>query len=260
MRPCDQDLNAEFYTDTDLVGDYSSRSLRPVEELIFDRYRSELSGSVLSVGCGTGRLVSHLCHGASAIHGIDISAAMVEYCRRTVPKGTFSQTDMRDLGSLDHDPFDVVLASFNVLDAVDHADRRRTLAGFRDALASGGLLIMSSHNLAIAPRVVGPGRDVLAHLRSRELRIAARGAFHLPRRVRNNRRLRGFEATGSGFAIVNDVAHDYSLLHYYVSPAAQRQQLAAHGFELIECLDLEGRRLQVGDESESPELHYVARL
>jgi hypothetical protein len=120
---------------------------------------------------------------------------------------------------------------------------------------------MSSHNLAYASKVAGPGHDVLDSLRSGRLKQAAASAARLPRSSRNHRRLRKQEESGPGYALVNDLAHDYSLLHYYVSPASQRRQLAANGFELLECRDLGGRVLDVGETApDCSELHYVARL
>ncbi len=47
---------------------------------------------------------------------------------------------------------------------------------------------------------------------------------------------------------------------YYIAPAAQVRQLEAHGFEVLEVLDRDGRPLQAGDDAPaSPHLHYVAR-
>jgi hypothetical protein len=83
--------------------------------------------------------------------------------------------------------------------------------------------------------------------------------MRLPLRLRNRRRLRSLQRAEPGYALVNDEAHDFSVLHYYISPDAQRRQLAEHGFELMECLDLDGREVAEGAAARScPELHYVA--
>ena len=63
-----------------------------------------------------------------------------------------------------------------------------------------------------------------------------------------------------GYAIVNDSAYNFSLLHYYLSRDAQQQQFADHGFELIDCLDIDGRWVGPGEPAPgSVELHYAAR-
>jgi SAM-dependent methyltransferase len=52
--------------------------------------------TVLDVGCGTGKPVSHmLAEAGHHVHGIEISARMVEIARRQVPSGTFESADMR---------------------------------------------------------------------------------------------------------------------------------------------------------------------
>ena len=259
--PGPTDSNVGYYRGADLVGSYDTGDLRSVEAYILDRYRDDFSGRVLEVGCGGGRLIRRLVGMAPEVHGIDISAAMVAHCRDAYPEAEFSQMDMRDLGKSDQQPFDAVLASFNILDAVDHADRRLTLAGFRSKLAPGGLLVMSSHNIASAPSVPGPAALIVAQVRARRFRAAAGSVVRYPRRARNRRRLRKRETSGPDYAIVNDPAHDYSLLHHYVSVASQVRQLSAHGFQVLESLDLSGRPLEAGDDApDCSEIHYVARV
>ena len=81
----------------------------------------------------------------------------------------------------------------------------------------------------------------------------------MPRRVANRRRLRPLERGQPGYAIVNDSAHDYSILHYYISRDAQARQLRAR-LRLVEALDLEARPVEPArTPRDSSELHYVAR-
>ncbi len=50
------------------------------------------------------------------------------------------------------------------------------------------------------------------------------------------------------------------MLHYYVSRASQANQLSDLGFELVECLDLDGQAVGAGDDAVGcSELHYGAR-
>jgi hypothetical protein len=76
----------------------------------------------------------------------------------------------------------------------------------------------------------------------------------------NRRRLRPYERQEEGYAIVNDEAHDFGLLHYYIDRDAQERQLADAGLDLIECIDRNGRSVAPGDHAaDSSELYYVAR-
>jgi SAM-dependent methyltransferase len=231
-----------------------------VEAELFVRYRAELSGHVLEIGCGAGRLTRELCKLSDQVQAIDVSAAMVERCRQVCPQATVSQRDLRDLGGYETGSFDALVAPFNVIDVLDDADRNRVLEEFARILSAGGLLIMSTHNRAYAPRVVGPGRQLLANVRARKLRSTIAGVVYMPRKVANHRRLRRHERFEPGYAILNDDAHDHSMLHYYISRDDQVKQLGDHGFELLECLDLDAQPVAAGEAAPaSPELHYVAR-
>ena len=253
-------LSTDFWAGADLVRAYSGTDLRPVEAVLLERHHEALSGRVLELGVGAGRVTRHLCAIASEVHGIDVSQAMVEHAQAACPEAIIVRRDLRDLSEYEPAPFDALLAPFNVLDVLDHAERERALEGFGRVLAPDGLLIMSSHNRAHAPFVVGPGRQLLEHLRARRLRSVAAGVVRLPRRVANRHRLGRLEQRGSGYAIVNDSAHDYSILHYYISRDDQARQLGEAGFELIECLDLEAQPVANGGGAPtSSELHYVAR-
>jgi SAM-dependent methyltransferase len=252
-------LNAERWERGDLVDSYSIRVLRPVEETLLDRYRVEFEGRVLELGCGAGRLTGHLCERAREVHAIDLSPAMVAYCQRTYPGATFSVGDLRDLSAFDERGYDVVFAPFNVLDVLGDSARRATLKRLHDLLADGGLLVMSSHNLHYAMRMrprmrlhvrllVGSPRRPIASLRS------------LPSRLRNRRRLRPLQRHEDDHAVLNDEAHDFSVLHYYVSPDVQQRQMREAGYEFLECLDLAGGRVEPGEAAVyCSELHYVAR-
>ena len=81
----------------------------------------------------------------------------------------------------------------------------------------------------------------------------------LPRRWRNRRRLAKLEHRGADHAILNDSAHDYALLHYYISRDDQERQLRDLDLELLECLDLAGQVVPAGRAGDGPSLHYVAR-
>jgi SAM-dependent methyltransferase len=248
-------LNADFWARGDQVSYYATEELRAAERTLLERHRDALAGRVLELGCGAGRLTGHLCELARMLHAVDLSPAMVAFCRSRYPRAVFSEADLRDLSQFGDDSFDVVVAPFNVLDVLGDAERRRALDQIHRALVVGGLLIMSSHNRGYSPRIaagirvlIGSPRRPAASLRS------------LPRRLRNRRRLRRLEHAESGYAIVNDDAHDFSVLHYYISRDAQGGQLADQGFELLECLDLDGLEVPAGAAAAScPELHYVAR-
>ena len=53
-------------------------------------------------------------------------------------------------------------------------------------------------------------------------------------------RNRRYEEWNDGFAIINDQAHSYTLLHYYINIETQVDQLREIGFRSVEVVDLSG--------------------
>jgi SAM-dependent methyltransferase len=239
----------------DFVQSYVRDRLLIPETMIFERYGKKLSGHVLELGCGGGRVTGHLVELAHALDAIDISPAMVAHCRLKYPQATFSEADLNDLSGFQTGSFDAVVASGCVVDVLDDTERRRLLDELARLLVPDGLMIASSHNLAFAPRIGRPTRIYARH----PLRVLE-NLVRMPRRVRNRRQLRPLERLEPDYSILVDEAHDFTLLHYYISRDAQARQLVEHDFELLECFDLKGNLVGPGETSaRSSELHYAAR-
>jgi SAM-dependent methyltransferase len=239
-----------------LVEEYAHRTLAPPEVVVLVRYRDDLRGRVLELGCGAGRLTGYLAALGGDVLGTDISNEMLDYCRRAFPEAHYELRDMTRLEAYDDASFEAVVAGNNLLDVLDDGERRRLLGEIARLLVPQGLLAMSTHNRAFAASIPTPLQTVRGSGRLAALVQLRR----LPRRLRNRRRLRSLERDESGYVLRNDEAHDFGLLHYYVGRDAQESQLREAGFELLECLDLQGRTVPPGAAAaESSTLHYVAR-
>jgi SAM-dependent methyltransferase len=247
-------VNAGVWRRGTFLNQYTSTDLRPPEALLLERHRDALSGRVLELGCGAGRVTRYLAEIATDVEAIDLSPAMVEHARQAVPAAHFHVGDMTDLTAFEAGSFDAVVATYNVLDVLDNAERSAELDGLRDLTRAGGVLIMSTHNRGFIPTLRAP------RVRFTHPRTFVADLVRLPRRLRNRRRLLPLEHEARGYAIVNDSGHDYSLLHYYISRDDQERQLAEHGFELIECVDMAGNVVPTAaTAADVSELHYVAR-
>lgn len=222
---------------------------------MLELHEEAFRGRVLELGSGAGRLTGHLIAAGGAVHGLDISPAMVAHCERAYPSGSFSVGDLTDLSAFDAGSFDAIFASFCVLDVLDDAERAAALEEIHGCLAPGGLLVFSTHNHAFAPFNRKPSQ-ILA----RNPKRVVANLLAAPRRIRNYRRLAPHILEESRYAVLVDEAHDFSLLHYYIGRDAQEQQLAERGFELLECLALDGALVERGEQAAGcPELHYAAR-
>ena len=69
--------------------------------------------------------------------------------------------------------------------------------------------------------------------------------------------MKKYEVRTNEYAIINDNAHGFSLLAYYISFAAQVRQLTQSGFLSVEGYDMDGNPTQ-GDVN-YPWIYYLAR-
>ena len=60
---------------------------------------------------------------------------------------------------------------------------------------------------------------------------------------------------GDGWSIINDEAHEYRLMHFYVTKEFQERTLADAGFETVKVYRQDGRHL-VWHRYRSLDLHY----
>jgi cyclopropane fatty-acyl-phospholipid synthase-like methyltransferase len=186
---------------------------------------------------------------------MDIAARMVAYCRRTYPQACFRQGELRDASSWGTGTWDALVAGWALIDVLGDEERATFFDDAHRLLNPGGLLLFSSHNLACAPLLKSPVRSITVDT---PLSFASQ-VVRLPRSYRNHRRLTRWQRFEPDYAILNGAAHDFSLLHYYISRDGQERQLERHGFELLECIGDDGSEVGLGETGVgSHELHYAA--
>jgi SAM-dependent methyltransferase len=213
---------------------------------------------MLDIGIGAGRTTEFFAPLVRTYVGIDYSPRMVEEARGRLSlqrHATVVVADARDLSRWHGRAFDVVLFSFNGIDAVDEADRPLIFDEIRRVVADDGVFAFSTHSLSALPLSLRPRRPSLrAPLRStvRSLRRTARLAAL-------NRSLDLDVARARGWARVRDGAHDFSLVLTYVDPAYQLRQLDECGFEVSEVLNARGRPLDPLDPGREAHLFYICR-
>jgi SAM-dependent methyltransferase len=101
--------------------------------------RSHALGSVLDVGCGTGRVAIELTARGYQAQGTDIDADMLAHARTKGPQIEWHQANLAtiDLGV----EFDTLIAAGNVILFVDPAEREAAIEGIACHVRAGGYFV-----------------------------------------------------------------------------------------------------------------------
>ena len=230
-------LNFATYSDAGLLRWYDQQDgLMKPERVILDHLRGELANRpLLDIGVGGGRTTKYLLEISRNYTGIDYAPQFVSLVRRKFGLDTIFLCDARDMRRFADEAFDFVLFSFNGLDYIDHAGRLQALDEVRRVLKPGGAFAFSTHNrgwrdIGKLPWQRSP------KWRSGFVRDCATALVHSGRR----RRMKRLEQQTREYAILNDLAHGYSLLHYHITIPDQVRQLQARGFGDTVAYDMSG--------------------
>ena len=250
------EINRENYHHPHRVNEYVTDTLRPAEVMMFVKYRDELAGRrVMDIGCGAGRVTQYLARWTPYVVGVDFSSVMIDYCKRAFPNIDFHICDVRELAKFGDEAIDVALFTFNGIDTLSHEARLSTLAGIRRLLSPGGLFIFSAHNRNYRYAHQGPRLRIKRNPISTLANVVRYG-----REVANHQKRKPMEREEREYALINDLAHDFTMVHYYIDRHTQDQQLRDAGLELVETYAEDAHVLGPGDDdSLSGELYYVAR-
>lgn len=252
--------NVSAWRSKNYLREYLRATVEVNEAVVLARHREALRAATLEIGCGAGRITRVLAGLSEQLQAIDVSPRMVAACAAAVPDARVTIGDLRDLSAFGDGTLSAIVAFANVIDVLDDEGRRQALGEFRRVLGPDGTLLLSTHNRAHIPVM----RDTTFDRKSLMTEVGLARAIYtipsLPLRRINRRRARPLERSEPGYAIVNDWAHNYQMLHYYIDRDAMEDQLRDTGFELLECLDVAGHVMPRGVTSpETPSLHVAAR-
>lgn len=257
-------LNQTIWARQDIANLYSRGGIQlfPAEDVIIKSLKEPISQArLLDLGIGAGRTTEHVRNICREYVGVDYSPEMVKSALRRFPDADLRLMDARDLSSFVSQSFDFVLFSFNGLDYVSHEDRLRILREVHRVLRTDGVFMFSSHNRNT--RVL-PSHSLknLLPLSINPLRLL-RNAVRYAQGLYNSLPLRRLERQETEYALLNDAAHHYRLVHYYIAPRSQIAQLNRTGFEDVQAYALDGSIIDTGASGSSEVsdymIHYVAR-
>lgn len=221
------DKNQGVYNSKALVNWYTQlRQLLPVEQKIFEMFRSVLqNGKVLDIGIGGGRTTSYLADKCKEYTGIDYSENLVRAVKAQYPSLDCRVMDARNLSAFEANSFDFVNFSFNGIDYVDLDGREQIIKEISRILKPGGIFFFSTHNKDHNSFDRLPWMDRTQGLWTNFKTFVKLLPF-LSRKKRNRKK----EIFRNDYAIINDSAHQFSLMTFYTRPAFLREQLKSSGF------------------------------
>jgi ubiquinone/menaquinone biosynthesis C-methylase UbiE len=234
----------DWYEELDFVLKPEAAILKKITPVIRDR-------KLLDIGIGAGRTTKLLLEISSDYTGIDYTPRCAELAQQKFPAAKIFCCDARDLRVFDDSVFDFVLFSFNAIDYMIHEDRLKVLNEIHRVLKPGGLFMFSTHNRDYKYFDKMPWQEHkydLNHLKSCLYTFA-----HLPKHYR----MKKHEERTDQYAIINDMAHGFSLLAYYISLAEQVKQLEQADFAGVEAYDMEGN--PTDHDTKFPWVYYLAR-
>jgi SAM-dependent methyltransferase len=251
------DVNRATWQCRGLAREYArANTLYPAELFQLNELKEVWSTArVLDLGVGAGRTTAYLKDRCSCYVGIDLSTAMIAVAKERFPDLDLRQMDATDLSCFDDNEFDVVLFSFNGIDYANHENRIKILREVHRVLKPGSHFLFSTHNRhSRVCRAHHLRNFQLSSDPSTTLRNFARYVLG----ILNSAKLRRFEKQERQYAVLNDRAHEYRLLTYYIFPKDQFEQLEECGFRNVLCLEINGMPLKKGSSSQNPWLHYSA--
>ena len=234
----------DWYEDLDFILKPEMVILKRITPVIKDK-------KLLDIGIGAGRTTKFLLEISSDYTGIDYTPRAAELAQEKFRAAKILCCDARDLRAFDDRTFDFVLFSFNAIDYMIHEDRMSVLKEIHRVLTPGGLFMFSTHNRDYKYFDKMPWQERrydLNHLKS-----CLYTFLHLPKHYR----MKKHEIRTDHYAIINDTAHGFSLLAYYISLAEQMNQLEGAGFVEVEAYDMDGHPTQ--HDSNFPWIYYLAR-
>ncbi|HET7121213.1 MAG TPA: class I SAM-dependent methyltransferase [Solirubrobacterales bacterium] len=242
---------------------YVDLSLMPSEHRLLQLLGERLHEmEMLDLGVGTGRTGYTFAPLVRRYVGLDASPRMLERARALLGDDEnveLVEGNARDLTEVT-EPFDLVLFSFNGLDALDHEDRLRTLKEVHRVLRPGGYFLFSSHSLGALPLDTHMRRSPqLAGRRLYEIYAKGREVLYARRVRRVNRGLDINAARQRGWTIVPEVGHGFRIDDHYVDPQHQTEQLRELGFEVEALYDEQGRTVTLPYQGPSPWIDYLCR-
>ena len=248
------EVNRRAYTSPSVFSWYQELEvIQETERAILERISPEIKDKpILDISIGGGRTTAALLPISHDYVGIDYAPDLVEAAKKKYPGATIMCRDARDLSCFGDASFDFVLVSNNGLDYMVHEDRIQVMSEIFRVLKPKGYFMFSTHNRDYRNFDLLPWQQAGAFDLS-FIKNCAHALLHLPKHLSLKKHARHSD----WYAVINDNAHGYSLLTYYITIERQIEQLRGVGFVTTEAYDFAGIRRE--RDTTSPWIYYLTR-
>lgn len=221
------DSNLNTYNSPEVISWYANlNEITPVEKYLFDSNKDLLSkASVLDIGIGGGRTTSYLIDKCTKYTGIDYAQGFVDSVKKKYPNANIQIADARNLSNFKDKEFEIVNFSFNGIDYVGAEDRKKIFSEINRVLKPNGLFFFSTHNKDHSTFDRQPWTD-----KNNSFFTNLKTFIKLLPFLRRHALQKKNELRFNDYAIINDSAHNYSLMTFYTSPQFLKKQLQNHHF------------------------------
>lgn len=151
--------------------------------------RGIVQGRILDLACGTGALAVELAHYGHIVHGIDISAAMIEKARMKSARFPNTSFDIQDMSRFNVEgKFDLIACTFDSINYIRRLSQvRKMLFCVTSALNETGLFIFDSNTRKLyqshsneTTKLEFEGQDLIQHCIYDAVRNEAITTFSFP--------------------------------------------------------------------------------
>ncbi len=238
------DSNLNTYNSYEVINWYKNLGgITPVENYFFESNKDLLSKAfVLDIGIGGGRTTDYLIDKCANYTGIDYSQGFVDVVKKKYPKADILNADARNLQNFEAKKFDIVNFSFNGIDYVGVDDREKIFLEINRVLKPNGLFFFSTHNKDHVTFDRQPWTDKNSSFLTKIKTFIKLLPFLGKHVIQKKNELRF-----SDYAIINDSAHNYSLMTFYTSPVFLKKQLSKHHFSNINFFSKNAKQVDEKD-------------
>ena len=257
--------NREVYLDQQIIKEYVDQDyLFAPEQKVVEILKDRLSDfTMLDIGVGAGRTTTHFAPLVKRYEGIDYSEEMLGICKKRFSGSdnniNLQLGDMRSLDMFDDNTFDFTLISYNAISALTHEDRLKTFSEVKRVGKPAGYFYFSAHNLQWVPRVL---LNFTRQISWTHPKVTYWNLLKWLKAYKHNDPAVIKHLQDLPYAIINDGAHDFRLLHYYIKPREQVRQLSDY-FTDIRVFGHDGHELVGDSELDSNVdgyLHYLCTI